>query len=161
MSLSSEAKKCLRESLQQQCLNQKLAEYNEAKKLFTGLTNFNYEPDHKKHTYYKYWLASNSHIDSRAMAGKGYTVIDHLSEVYRIPDAHEYIDENQPLRLVIDIDTRQKSDPSDPKLPSLDNKKINHRDLISRILVTCADALSLISEYYRELKGFTKKVIEL
>ena len=31
MSLSSEAKKRLRESLQQQRLNQKLAEYNEAK----------------------------------------------------------------------------------------------------------------------------------
>ena len=36
MSLSSEAKKRLRESLQQQCLNQKSAEYNEAKKAFYG-----------------------------------------------------------------------------------------------------------------------------
>ncbi|CAG8670353.1 11275_t:CDS:1, partial [Scutellospora calospora] len=37
MSLSSEAKKCLHKSLQQQCLNQKLAKYNEAKRLFTSL----------------------------------------------------------------------------------------------------------------------------
>ncbi|CAG8816882.1 28869_t:CDS:2, partial [Racocetra persica] len=73
------------------------------------------------------------------MAGKGYT----------------------PLRLIIDIDARQKPDPTNPKVPSLDDKKIIQEDLLSRILVACADALSLISVYYRELKGFTEKVIEL
>ena len=75
------------------------------------------------------------------MAGKGYTVIDHPSEVYRIPDTHECIDTNQPLRLIIDIDARQKPDPSNSELPSLDSKKITREDLISRILVTCADTL--------------------
>ena len=43
MSLSSEAKKRLHESLQQQCLNQKSAEYNEAKRLFIGLTDLDYK----------------------------------------------------------------------------------------------------------------------
>ena len=57
MSLSSEAKKQLRESLQQQCLNQKSAEYNEAKRLFMGLTDLDYKPGHKEHTYYKYTVS--------------------------------------------------------------------------------------------------------
>src|SRR6185369_1397303 len=211
MSLSSEAKKRLHESLQQQCLNQKSAEYNEAKRLFMGLTDLDYKPGYKEHTFYKYWLASNGHIDKNdtalldayqpeeihsqyiiRMAEKGYTVIDHPSEVYRISDTHEYIDGNQPLRLIIDIDARQKSDPSNPELPSLDSKKITRGDLMSRILVACVDALSLIPDCmpflnsfalasssnankcswhiiypharfidYRELKGFTEKVMEL
>ncbi|CAG8753802.1 5276_t:CDS:1, partial [Gigaspora rosea] len=220
MSLSSEAKKRLHEPLQQQCLNQKSAEYNEAKRLFMGLTDLDYKPGHKEHTFYKYWLASrpegatlkgHGHTDKNdtalldayrseeihsqyiiRMAGKGYITIDHPSEVYRIPDTHECIDGNQPLRLIIDIDARQKPDPTNSKLPSLDGQKITREDLLSRILVACADALSLILEYmpflnsfalasssntekcswhiiypraqfvdYRELKGFTEKVIEL
>ena len=64
MSLSSEAKKRLHESLQQQCLNQKSAEYNEAKRLFMGLTDLDYKLGHKEHTFYKYWLASNDHASS-------------------------------------------------------------------------------------------------
>ena len=63
MSLSSEAKKHLCELLQQQCLNQKSAGYNEAKQLFMSLTDFDYKPGHKEHTFYKYWLAFNSHTD--------------------------------------------------------------------------------------------------
>ncbi|CAG8579886.1 9643_t:CDS:10, partial [Scutellospora calospora] len=55
----------------------------------------------------------------------------------------------------------QKHDPTNPKVPSLDGEKITQEDLISRILVACADALSLIPDYYRELKGFTEKVMEL
>src|SRR5438132_13567273 len=125
MSLSSEAKKRLCESLQQQRLNQKLAEYNEAKIILKGLTDLDYKPGHREHTFYKYWLASNGHTDKNdtalldayqpeeihsqyiiRTAGKGYTVIDHPSEVYRIPDTHECIDGNQPLRLLIDIDPR-------------------------------------------------------
>src|SRR6185369_17874914 len=119
MSLSSESKKRLCESLQQQCLNQKLAEYNEAKRFFIGLTDLDYKPGHREHTYYKYWLKSNGHINTAdrnntalleayqpeeihsqyiiRVAGKGYTVIDHPSEVYRIPDTHECIDTTQPL----------------------------------------------------------------
>ncbi|CAG8806856.1 14606_t:CDS:1 [Racocetra persica] len=153
MSLFSEAKKCLHESLQQQCLNQKSAKYNEAKRLFTGLTDLDYKPGHTEHIFYKYWLASNDRASSAnkndtalldtyqpeeihsqyivRVARKGYTVIDYPSEVYGIPDAHECIDGNQPLHLVINIDARQKPDPSNLKLPSLDNEKINHEDLIS------------------------------
>ncbi|CAG8684998.1 35629_t:CDS:1, partial [Racocetra persica] len=73
---------------------------------------------------------------------------------YGIPDAYEYIDRNQPLHLVINIDARQKPDSSNLKLPSLDNEKINHEDLISRILVTCADALSFIPGYMPFLNSF-------
>ncbi|CAG8822643.1 4875_t:CDS:1, partial [Racocetra persica] len=46
-----------------------------------------------------------------------------------------------PLRLIIDIDARQKPDPTNPEVFSLDNKKITQEDLLSRILVACADTL--------------------
>ncbi|RIB06650.1 hypothetical protein C2G38_2276907 [Gigaspora rosea] len=88
------------------------------------------------------------------MAGKSYTVIDHPREVYRIPDTHECIDGNQPLRLIIDIDARQKPDPNNLKLPSLGSEKITREDLLSRILVACADALSLIPECMPFLNSF-------
>ncbi|CAG8783655.1 28870_t:CDS:2, partial [Gigaspora margarita] len=140
-----EAKKCFRESLQQQHLNQKSVEYNEAKRFFIDT----YQPEE---IYFQYIIR---------MTGKGYTVIDHSSKVYRMPDTHECIDGNQPLCLIIDIDARQKPDFNNPQLPSLDSEKITRDDLISRILVACADALSLIPDYYKELKGFTEKVIEL
>ncbi|CAG8781504.1 8578_t:CDS:1, partial [Racocetra persica] len=80
------------------------------------------------------------------IVGKEYTIIDHPTEVYRISDTHECIDGNQPLHLIIDIDARQKPDLTNPKVPSLDDKKITQEDLLSRILVACADALSLISD---------------
>ncbi|RHZ45577.1 hypothetical protein Glove_669g24 [Diversispora epigaea] len=180
MSLSSETKKLLRESLQQQCLNQKFIEYNEAKKLFTGLTDLNYKHDHRKHTFYKYWLASNGHANKNdtalldayqleeiyskyiiRVAEKGYTVIDHLTEVYRISDTHECIDGNQPLCLIIDIDARQKPDLSNPELLFLDDKKITPSSSNAN---KCS--WHIVYPYtrfidYRELKGFTKKVIEL
>jgi len=83
MSLSSEAKKRLHESLQQQCLNQKSAEYNEAKRLFMGLTDLDYKPGHKEHTFYKYWLASNGHTDKNDTA---------LLDAYRPEEIHsQYI----------------------------------------------------------------------
>jgi hypothetical protein len=103
MNLSSEAKKRLCESLQQQRLNQKSAEYNEAKIILKGLTDLDYEPGHEEHMYYKYWLKSNGHANSDdrndtalleayqpeeihsqyiiRVAGKGYTVIDHPSHL--------------------------------------------------------------------------------
>ncbi|RHZ50561.1 hypothetical protein Glove_495g15 [Diversispora epigaea] len=196
------------------CLNQKLTKYNEAKLIFKGLTDLNYKPGHKEYTYYKYWLKSNGHANSIdkndialldayqlkeihsqyiiQVAGKGYTVIDYSSEVYRMLNTHECIDGNQPLYLIIDIDTRQKPDPEDPKLLFLDSEKIIRKDLMSRILVACADALYLILGCmptlnffaltnslntekcswhiiylyvqfinYRELQGFTKKVVEI
>ncbi|CAG8808505.1 3902_t:CDS:2, partial [Gigaspora margarita] len=109
MSLSSKAKKHLHESLQQQCLNQKLAEYNEAKRLFIDLTDLDYKSGHKEHIFYKYCLTFNGHISS-SDRNDNFVLVNHLSKVYRIPDTHEYIDE----------------------------------DLLSQILVPCADALSLI-----------------
>ncbi|KAG9306508.1 hypothetical protein G9A89_000971 [Geosiphon pyriformis] len=165
MNLSSEAKKHLRESLQQQCLNQKLAEYNKAKKLLTSLTDLD-----RGHTYYKYWLASDGRASSAdrndtalleiysqyiiRTAGKGYTVIDHPTKVYGMPNTHKCIDGNRPLHLIIDIDARQKPDPSDSKLSSLDSEKITHEDLMSRILVAYADALSLIPDCMPFLNSF-------
>ena len=82
------------------------------------------------------------------MAGKGFTVINHPSEVYGLPDTHECIDGNLPLRLVLDIDARQKSDPMNPKLPSLDENKISREDLLYRILSAC------ISILYSDLNHF-------
>ncbi|KAF0484150.1 hypothetical protein F8M41_023078 [Gigaspora margarita] len=86
------------------------------------------------------------------VAGKGYTVINHPSKVYKIPDTHKCIDGNQPLHLRPTFNYRP--DPSDSKLPSLDSKKITCKDLISRILVTCTDALSLIPKYMSFLNSF-------
>ena len=59
MSLSSEEKKRLYEELQQQWKNQKLIKYNEAKKIFTGLTDLDYKPDHNEHAYFQSLLPSN------------------------------------------------------------------------------------------------------
>ncbi|CAG8847914.1 1544_t:CDS:1, partial [Gigaspora margarita] len=176
MSLSNEAKKLLRESLEQQRLNQKLAEYNEAKTIFKGLTDLDYKPGHREHTFYKYWLASNGHASSAnrnvtalldayqpeeihsqyiiRMKEKGFALVNHPSKVYGIPDTHECIDGNQPLRLIIDIDARQKPDPDNPELPSLNSEKITREDLISRILVACADALTLIPDCMPLLNSF-------
>ncbi|CAG8825047.1 46398_t:CDS:2, partial [Gigaspora margarita] len=78
------------------------------------------------------------------VARKGFTAIDHPSEVYEMPDTHECIDGNKPLCPILDIDARQKPDSTNPELPSLDSKKITHKDLMSRILIACTDALYLI-----------------
>ncbi|CAG8547042.1 7860_t:CDS:2, partial [Cetraspora pellucida] len=129
--------------------------------------DLNYKSGYRNHMYYKYLLTSrpkgvtlkgHSHIDKndtalldayRAkeisdeyiiwMAGQGFTVVDHPSEVYRLPDAYECIDGNLPLHLVLDIDMRQKLDFMNPELSSLDGSKISHEDLLSRILIACVD----------------------
>ena len=75
------------------------------------------------------------------VAGKGFTVIDHLFEVYGLSDTHEYIDGNLPLCLVLDIDVRQNPNSMNPKLSFLDKYKITHEDLLSRILIACVDIL--------------------
>ncbi|CAG8821937.1 42975_t:CDS:2, partial [Gigaspora margarita] len=150
-------------------LNQKLVEYGEAKKLLSGLTDLNYKPDHGEHRYFEYLLLSNARgeltsedntkniallkayhpekINSQyiiQVAGKGFTAIDHPSKVYEMPDTHECIDGNKPLHPILDINARQKPNPTNPELPSLDGEKITHEDLMSRILIACADALYLI-----------------
>ncbi|CAG8849950.1 16949_t:CDS:2, partial [Racocetra persica] len=130
--LSSEAKKRLCESLHQQYLNQKLAKYNEAKKLFIGLTDLNYKPGYRNHTYYKYLLSSDNKNDTALLEAyhpeeiyfqyiirigeKGFTLVEYPSEVYKILDSHEY------------------------------SEKISREDLISKILIAYIDALSLIPE---------------
>ena len=184
MGLSSKEKKRLYKSFQQQRQSQKLAEVSEAKSLFAGLMDLEYETGYRgEHMYFKYLLLSNGQsaltseddseddaknialldvyyleeINSRyiiRVAGKGFTAIDHPSEIYKIPDAHECINGNQPLRPILDIDARQKPDPANPELPSLDGEKITRDDLMSRILIACADALNLIPECIPILKGF-------
>ena len=141
-----------------------------------GLTNLDYKPGYKEYTFYKYWLASNGHTSSSdrndtavleafqpeeihsqyiiQVTGKGYTVINHSSKVYRIPDTHECIDGNQPLHLIINIDARQKPDPDNLELSSLDNEKITREDLISRILVACADTLYSVLSCMASLNNF-------
>ncbi|GBC48706.2 hypothetical protein GLOIN_2v1842826 [Rhizophagus irregularis DAOM 181602=DAOM 197198] len=89
------------------------------------------------------------------IAGKGFTVVDHPSEVYGFPDAHECIDGNLPLCLVLDIDARQKPDPMNPKFPSLDESKISREDLLSKILIACVDIINTDLKHFAILDAFT------
>ncbi|CAG8468039.1 8640_t:CDS:10 [Cetraspora pellucida] len=149
MSLSSEPKKHLYESLQQQCLNQKSAKYNKAKRPKGAM-------DQRSETLSL--LKDHDHTDKNDttlldayrpeeisdeyiiwMAEQGFIVVDHLSEVYRLPNAYECIDGNLPLHLVLNIDARQKLNPMNPELSFLDERKISHEDLLSRILIAYAN----------------------
>ncbi len=93
---------------------------NEAIRLFSGLMNLDFESDYNDLTYFQY-LSNNKddvtlldtyHLEEIfdkyivRMLGKGFTVVDHLSKIYGLPDTHECIDRNLPLRLVLDIDAR-------------------------------------------------------
>ncbi|CAG8851575.1 4972_t:CDS:1, partial [Racocetra persica] len=147
-----------------------MAEYNEAKKLFIGLTDLNYKSGHRNHTYYKYLLSSDNKNDTALLEAyypeeiyfqyiiwigeKGFTLVEHPSEVYKILDFHECIDENQPLHPILDIDVRQKPDPTNSELPSLDSEKISREDLIFKKLIAYIDALSLIPECIPFLQSF-------
>jgi hypothetical protein len=71
-----------------------------------------------------------------------------------LPDAHECIDGNLPLRLVLDIDARQYSDPMNPELPSLDEYKISREDLLSRILIACTDIINSDLNHFIILDAF-------
>src|SRR6266480_2434510 len=115
---------------------------NEAIRLFSGLADLDFEPGYNDHTYFQY--LSNSKDDVALLdtyhpeeifdkyivrvSGKGFTVVDRPFKVYGLPDTHECIDGNLPLRLVLDINVRQKPDLMNPKLPSLDGYKISHKD---------------------------------
>ncbi|GBC12170.2 hypothetical protein GLOIN_2v1842826 [Rhizophagus irregularis DAOM 181602=DAOM 197198] len=173
-------------------------------KLFSSLTDLNYKPGHNNHVYFQNLSISKDDValldtyDPEEIlnkyivrvAGKGFTVVDHPSEVYGFPDAHECIDGNLPLRLVLDIDARQKPDPMNPKFPSLDESKISREDLLSKILIACVDIINtdlnfaildaftlasssnankcswhIVYKYarfidYRDLKGFVEKVAD-
>ncbi len=128
---------------------------NDATRLFSSLANLDYESDYNNHIYFQY-LSNNKNDISLLEAyhpkeifdkyiirvsEKGFIVVNHPSEVYRISDAHECIDGNLSLHLVLDIDTRQKPDLMNPELPFLDKYKITRKDLLSRILIACVDIL--------------------
>ena len=138
-------------------------------KLFSGLTDLDYKPGHNNHVYFQNLSISKDDValldtyDPEEIlnkyivrvAGKGFTVVDHPSEVYRFPNAHECIDGNLPLRLVLDIDARQKPDPMNPKFPSLDESKISREDLLSRILIACVDIINTDLKHFAILDAFT------
>ncbi|CAG8854672.1 106_t:CDS:2, partial [Gigaspora margarita] len=105
--------------------------YNEAKRFFMGLTDLDYKPGHREYTFYKYWLGSNGHTDKNNTA---------LLDTYRPEEIYSQYIIWMSLRLIIDIDARQKPDPTNSKVLSLD--------------VACADALSLIPECTPFLNSF-------
>ncbi|CAG8752319.1 9185_t:CDS:1, partial [Racocetra persica] len=133
------------------------------------LADLDYESGYHDHMYFKYLSISKDDIallDTYypkeiyskyiiRVSEKGFTVVDHLSEVYRIPDAHEYIDGSLPLCLVLDIDAKQKPDPMNPKHPSLDEYKISREDLLSKILIACADIIYFDLKHLITLNAFT------
>ncbi len=130
--------------------------------------DLDFEPSYNDHTYFQY--LSNSKDDVALLdtyhseeifdkyivrvLGKGFIVVDHPSEVYGLPDTHECIDENLPLRLVLNINARQKPDPMNPELPSLDGYKISHEDLLSKILIVCADIIYSDLNHFIILNAF-------
>ncbi|GBB94707.1 hypothetical protein RclHR1_02400003 [Rhizophagus clarus] len=142
---------------------------NETTRLFSDLADLDFEPSYNDHVYFQY-LSNNKNDISLLGAyhpeeiylkyiirvgGKGFTVVNHPSEVYGIPDAHECIDGNLPLRLVLDIDVRQNPDSMNPELSFLDKYKITREDLLSRILIACADIIYSNSKHLVPLNAFT------
>ncbi|CAG8836262.1 21316_t:CDS:1, partial [Racocetra persica] len=77
---------------------------------------------------------------------KGFILVEYPFKVYKILDSHECIDRNQPLRPILDIDARQKPNPTNSELPFLDSEKFSREDLMSKILIAYIDILSLISK---------------
>ncbi|CAG8634734.1 1156_t:CDS:2, partial [Cetraspora pellucida] len=142
---------------------------NEAIRLFSDLADLDFEPGYNNHIYFQY--LSNSKDDITLLdahhseeifdkyiiqvAGKRFTVVNHLSEVYELPDAHECIDGNLPLCLVLDIDARQKPDLMNPKHLSLDGYKIFCKDLLFRILIACSDIIYFDLKHLITLNAFT------
>ena len=136
---------------------------NDAIRLFSGLADLDFEPGYNDHVYFQYLSNNKNDISLLGayhpeeiyskyivrVSGKGFTVIDYLSEVYGLPDIYECIDGNLPLRLILDIDARQKPDPMNSELPSLDENKISREDLLYRILSAC------ISILYSDLNHLT------
>src|SRR5256885_12991159 len=101
---------------------------NDATRLFSGLTDFDYVPGYNDHVYFQYLSNNKNDISLLGayhpeeiyskyivrVAEKGFTLVNHPSEVYGLPDTHECIDGNLPLRLVLDIDARQYFNPMNP-----------------------------------------------
>src|ERR1043166_3496142 len=141
---------------------------NDATRLFSGLADLDFEPGYNDHVYFQYLSNNKNDISLLGayhpeeiyskyiirVAGKGFTVVNHPSEVYGLPNTHECIDGNLPLCLVLDIDARQYSDPMNPELPSLDEYKISREDLLSRILIACTDILYFVLKHLAVLNVF-------
>src|SRR5215210_7913705 len=141
----------------------------QATRLFSGLADLNYEPGYNDHVYFQYLSNNKNDISLLGayhpeeiyskyivrVAEKGFTLVDHPSEVYGLPDTHECIDGNLPLRLVLDIDARQKPDPMNPELPSLDGYKISREDLLYRILIACTDIINSNLNHFIILDAFS------
>ncbi|RIA79460.1 hypothetical protein C1645_840624 [Glomus cerebriforme] len=141
---------------------------NEAIRLFSELADLDFEPGYDDHIYFQYLSNNKNNISLLEayhseeiyskyiirVAGKGFMVVDHPSEVYGFPDIHECIDGNLPLRLVLNIDARQYSDLMNPELPSLDKYKISRKDLLSRILIACTDIINSDLNYFIILNTF-------
>ncbi|GES89149.1 hypothetical protein GLOIN_2v1770212 [Rhizophagus clarus] len=141
---------------------------NDATRLFSSLANLNFKPGYNNHIYFQYLSNNKNDISLLGayhpeeiyskyiirVAGKSFTVVNHPFEVYRLPDTHECIDRNLPLHPVLDIDARQKPDLMNPELPFLDKYKITHEDLLSRILIACADIIYSDLNHFIILNAF-------
>ena len=142
---------------------------NDATRLFSGLADLDFKPGYDDHVYFQY-LSNNKNDISLLdayypkeifdkyivrVSGKGFIVVNYPSEVYELPDTHECIDENLPLRPVLDIDAKQKPNPMNPELPSLDKYKITREDLLFRILIACADIIYSDLKHFVILNAFT------
>ncbi len=147
---------------------------NETIRLFSKLADLDFELGYNDHIYFQY--LSNSKDDVTFLdtyhpeeifdkyivwvSEKGFTVVDHLSEVYGLPDIHECIDGNLPLRLVLDIDVRQKPDSMNPELPSLDEYKISREDeMKKKICSKFARYSSELAKYIEEYNLFFHKLV--
>ena len=93
---------------------------NDATRLFSGLADLDYVPGYNDHVYFQYLSNNKNDISLLGayhpeeiyskyivrVSEKGFTVVNYLSEIYGIPDAHKCIDRNLPLRLILDINAR-------------------------------------------------------
>ncbi|CAG8586234.1 608_t:CDS:1 [Cetraspora pellucida] len=146
-----------------------LSEINKATRLFSDLANLNYEFSYNDYIYFQYLSNSKDNVTLLDtyyfnkifdkyiiwVADKKFTVVNHPSEVYRIPDIHKCIDKNLPLHLILDIDMSQKPDLINSKHPSLDGYKISHENLLSRILIAYADIIYFDLKHLIILNAFT------
>ncbi|POG78370.1 hypothetical protein GLOIN_2v1766843 [Rhizophagus irregularis DAOM 181602=DAOM 197198] len=141
---------------------------NKATRLFSGLADLDFEPGYNNHIYFQYLSNNKNDISLLGayhpeeiylkyivrVAEKGFTVVNHPSEVYGLPDTHECIDGSLPLHLVLNIDARQKPDLMNPELSSLDRYKISREDLLSRILIACVNIINTDLKHFAILGAF-------
>src|SRR5205809_7423320 len=87
---------------------------NKAIRLFSGLADLDYVSGYNDHVYFQYLSNNKNDISLLGayhpeeiyskyivrVAEKGFTLVDHPSEVYVLPDTHVCIDGNLLLRLV-------------------------------------------------------------